>query len=171
MREARLNISGYMVKFVYMLNFGFWLSIVIVRIVSLINRKKFEIVLNDKLLEFMVRVMKLFFDCSPTFRENFKGFRGIYVLKTNDNSVVTKITFNENEMIVEDDNKNNDYKVMIVFKDTKVMRKCLKNIVLKGNIDFLNSILNHEIETDGNLNYAFKFLFLISNITHRVGIK
>jgi len=48
------------------------------------------------------------------------------------------------------------------------MRDCLKTIISAGNIDILDLMLEDKMETVGNLNYAYRFLFLVNTLTRKI---
>jgi len=158
-----------LIRLVFTINFGFLLSIIFLKILCFKNRERFAAKLSDKYLELLLRVLDLAFEVSEDFRKNLKNFDGKYVFTTKDKKVCSSAVFMDNDMKVYD-REIEDWDIMIVFQDYKVLRKALKRIILTGNIDLLDSLLQNEIQTIGNVNYAFKFLFLINNLTHRIGI-
>ena len=81
----------------------------------------------------------------------------------------TSVIFKNGDMKVYD-KEIEDWDIEIIFKDCKVMREALKSIILTGNFDLLDCMLEDKIETVGNINYAFKFMFLVNNLTQRIGI-
>lgn len=160
---------GYIIKILFKINFGFLLFIIVIKSIQLILGKNFSRKLNDKYLELMLRFIAIAFILSRDYRKNIENFNGKYVFKTRDPGVYTSVIFENGDMSVYDEKKI-DWDIMIIFKDFQTMREALRSIVLTGSFDLLDCMLNDKIETVGNINYAFKFMFLINNLTHRIGI-
>jgi len=161
---------SYIIRFIFKIKFGFIFFILIIKLILLLGGKGFSKKLNDKYLELLLRFMDISFEFSKDYHENIEIFNGKYVFKTRDPGVFTSVIFKNGDMKVYDKKEIEDWNIMIIFKDCKVMREALRSIVLKGNFDLLDCMLEDKIETVGNINYAFKFMFLINNLTKRIGI-
>jgi len=53
-----------------------------------------------------------------------------------------------------------DFNIKIIFRDDKT----LLNFLVSQEQDILESILCHDLETEGNLNYLFRFGFLVKRL-------
>ena len=88
---------------------------------------------------------------SRSYREdNLEGFRARYVFATSDGKVGTTACFENGDMKVFEEAAD-DFTVRVRFKDAAALRRFL----FAENQDVLNSLLNNEVELDGNLNYIY----------------
>jgi hypothetical protein len=56
--------------------------------------------------------------------------------------------------------------VAVTFKDPAALRRFL----FSRDQDVLARILANEIAVDGNLNYVYKFGFMVRDLVHRLGV-
>ena len=160
---------SYIIRFIFKIKFGLIFFIIILNLILIIKRKELIKTLNDKYLELLLRFIDIAFEFSKKYRKNIENFNGKYVFKTRDPGIYTSVTFEDGNMKVYDDKKIN-WDIKIIFKDCKTMREALRSIILTGSFDLLDCMLEDKIETVGNINYAFKFMFLVNNLTRRLGI-
>ncbi len=121
--------------------------------------------LTDKFLELLLKGMDLAFCLSKSYRKNIKDFKGVYVFRTADNLVAATATFNDGNMKVHDEIRD-DWDTRITFKDAAALR----DFIFSKDQDILNSILKNDVEVDGNLNYIYKFGFMARDLSRRLGI-
>lgn len=129
-------------------------------------KKLFEDMENDiteEFLELLLRVMQLDLRFCDDYRKNIDGFKGKYLFKTADNTVITTASFNDGRMNV-GDNEITDWNAKITFKNSAALRKFL----FSKNQDILDSLLANTVEVDGNLNYIYKFGFLARDLRRRL---
>ena len=120
---------------------------------------------TNRFLDFLLRSMDVLFFFWEDFRENIKDFEGSYVFRTAKGPVVDSVTFKNGDMEVHDKDIK-DCNVRVTFKDPKSLRSFL----FSDDQDILDSILDNAVEVDGNLNYIFKFGFMVRDLEHRLGV-
>ena len=120
---------------------------------------------TDKFLELLLRGMDLGFCLCEGYQENIKDFKGCYVFRTADNLVSASATFKDGHMKVHEEEMD-DWDVRVTFKDAAALRA----FILSRDQDILDSLLANDVETDGNLNYVYKFGFMVRDLAHRLGV-
>lgn len=93
------------------------------------------------------------------FRENIEGFRGRYVFRSKDDSIVASASFKNGNMKVYDKIIDKP-DVTITFRDDKA----LMNYLLSPKPDILGSILRQDVTINGNLNYLYKFAYMAKRL-------
>lgn len=93
------------------------------------------------------------------FRENIEGFRGRYVFRSKDDSIVASASFKSGNMKVYDKIIDKP-DVTITFRDDKA----LMNYLLSPKPDILGSILRQDVTVNGNLNYLYKFAYMAKRL-------
>jgi hypothetical protein len=121
---------------------------------------------TDALLQFMFEGMKWMFALSPPYRENIEGFTGRYVFRTlKGDEVASSVRFAGGKMEVID-RAIDDWDVRVSFKDPAALRSFL----FSPDPDVLKALLEADLETDGNLNYIYKFAFMTRDLQRRLGV-
>lgn len=119
---------------------------------------------TDRTLEFLLASIDLCFFLWDDYRENIKDFQGRYVFRTSGGLVEASAVFADGDM--EYDTKAiEEYDVRITFDDPAAVQKFL----LSKNQDILEQILNNTVKIEGNLNYIYRFGFLLRDLEHRLG--
>ncbi len=128
-------------------------------------RKQLLASATDEFLDLLLDGMDLAFDLSRGYRKNIRGFSARYVFRTADGKVEASASFDDGRMRVyrEQIERPN---VEVVFKDASAIWRYL----LSKDQDILNSLLNNEVEVNGNLNYVYKFGFLARDLSVRLGV-
>jgi hypothetical protein len=93
------------------------------------------------------------------FRENIEGFRGRYVFRSKDDSIVASASFKNGDMKVYDKIIDKP-DITITFRDDKA----LMNYLLSPKPDILGSILRQDVTINGNLNYLYKFAYMAKRL-------
>ncbi len=128
----------------------------------------------DKLLFLLLKAMSLLFIVDKEYRKNIEDFRATYVICSEDkkidvSAVFKKITVpfftREDGMTVKDTIVENPT-TTVTFKDGKAMVEFL----LSASPDVIAGMLNNQLSVSGNLNYLFKFVYLLWLIPERLGI-
>lgn len=127
----------------------------------------------DKLLYGLLEAMGLLFIFNGEYRKNIKDFNASCVIKSEDgkidvSAVFKKTTFLFAQMDVMDV-KNSavpDPDMAVTFKDGKAMA----DFLLSGNTDVIEGMLDNQLSVSGNLNYLFKFVYLLWLIPELLGI-
>lgn len=122
--------------------------------------------LTDKFLEFLLRILDLFFDLCEDFKKNILNFNGRYLFRTRKEIVVASAVFEGGEMEVMENGIEN-WDVRITFKDAATLR----SFIFAKDPDVLDYLLDNAIDIDGNMNYLYKFLFMVQDLTYRLGVK
>ena len=125
---------------------------------------KWEDIWAGWFLKFFLWIFCKAFELSEEFRENLKDFDAKYVFKTENCSISETVTFKNGAMEVQNGSPNDPPNVTVIFKDAAVLQRYL----FSGKQDILELILANEVQLDGNWNYVHKFLFMVSDLIHRL---
>jgi hypothetical protein len=128
-------------------------------------RRTIEGELTDKFLEILLAGMSVAFILLRGFRRNLAGFTGDYLFRTADGAVAAGAHFANGRMEVLH-KEFAAYSVAVTFKDPAALRRFL----FSRDQDVLARILANEIAVDGNLNYVYKFGFMVRDLVHRLGV-
>jgi len=118
---------------------------------------------TDALLQLLFNGMKLMFTLLPAYRRNIEGFKGRYVFRTLHDGVESSAWFVEGRMEVAEQ-AIEDWDVRVSFKDADALRAFL----FSPNPDVLKALLEDDVETDGNVNYIYKFAFMTRDLQRRL---
>ncbi|TKB06158.1 hypothetical protein [Desulforhopalus sp. IMCC35007] len=109
----------------------------------------------EEFLQTLLTLMKIMFVIQPDYRRNIVNFNGRYQFASKDGEVTVAAIFGKNRMkVVEGTIK--DPNITVTFRSGKA----LLNFLLSPKQDILISMLNREIQTNGNLNYISKFGYM-----------
>jgi hypothetical protein len=120
---------------------------------------------TDALLDLMFQGMKLMFSVSRAYRANIEGFTGRYVFRTLEDGVASSAWFARGRMEVLD-REIEDWDVRVSFRNAAALRAFL----FAPNPDVLKALLEADVETDGNVNYIYKFAFMTRDLQRRLGV-
>ena len=120
---------------------------------------------TDTFLELLLRGMDLAFCLSKGYRRNIKDFEGRYLFRTADHLVAAAAIFADGNMKVHEEDIE-DWNVRVTFKDAAALRAFL----FSRDQDILDALLKNEVELDGNLNYIYKFGFMVRDLARRLGV-
>jgi hypothetical protein len=109
--------------------------------------------------------MAVMFYLSKGYRKNIEGFKGCFVLRTFDGFVYTSIVFEDGEMKVVEEERD-DWDTRITFADAAALR----GFMFSPDRDILNAILVGKLESEGNNNHMYKFGFLAQDLARRLGV-
>jgi len=133
-------------------------------------RRQIEVQVTDDLLGLLLGLMDLAFVISKDFRSNIEGFRGSYVFATEPAGgagiVEESIAF-ENGAMRRFDHALSDHNVKVTFSDPATLRK----YILSTDQDILDLMLENKVTVEGNVNYIYRFLFMVNDLFKRIGIK
>jgi len=121
--------------------------------------KCFQTEMAEEFLQTLLTLMQIVFVVNLEYRKNIKDFNGRYQFCSEDGLKVSAV-FAKNRMIVEDDVMIDSPDITITFRDGKT----LMNFILSPRQDILGSMLRHDVRTDGNLNYLYKFGFMAKQL-------
>ncbi len=140
-------------------------GVYIARLFSRSLKKELSGKATDEFLELLLRGMDLAFYLSKGYRKNIRDFEGRYLFKTADNLVAASAIFKDGDMEVLED-VIDDWDIMITFKDSEA----LLAYIFSKDQDILDSILANDVEVEGNLNYIYKFGFMVRDLAHKLGV-
>ena len=122
-------------------------------------------VVTDEFLEILLRGMDSAFWLFSGYRQNIKNFSGRYVFNTRSNRVAASAVFKDSDMIVHEEALD-QWDVKVTFENAQALR----DFLFSSDQDIVDSLLKNEVEVDGNLNYIYKFGFMVRDLRHRLGI-
>ncbi len=123
----------------------------------------------DDFFELLLHGMDLALWVVPGYADNIKGsngsegFKGSYSFETEDKSVGAGAAFEGGNMYVHHQVIPNA-DLTVTFKN----RAAFKNFLFAQKPDVLNSLLDNELVTKGNLNYIYRFGFLVTDLARRL---
>ncbi len=113
----------------------------------------------EEFLQTLLNVIKLMFAIQTDFRRNINNFNGRYQFASKDGKVTVAAIFEKSRMRVIEGNISNPH-IKVTFRSGKA----LLNFLLASKQDILISMLNREIQTEGNLNYVSKFGYMTKRL-------
>ncbi len=119
--------------------------------------------IGDKLFELMLHAMDMTLSFSRSCRKEIKDFGGKYLFDSKNGKIAASVTFDNGDMKVHHD-RIEDYDVRVIFADEVALMKFL----FSEDQDILNSLLENEVEVEGNLNYIYRFGYLAKDVRHRL---
>jgi hypothetical protein len=127
----------------------------------------------DNLLFLLLKAMGLLFLVNKDYRKNIKDFTGSYVICSSDkkidvSAVFKKIPvfFTQKDGMEVKNTKVDNATTTVTFRDGKAMA----DFLLSGNTDVIAGMLNNQLSVSGNLNYLFKFVYLLWLIPELLGL-
>lgn len=121
--------------------------------------KCFSTEFAEEFLQMLLTLMQVVFVLNHEYRRNIKNFNGRYQFCSEDGLKVSAI-FHNGRMKVEDDVLIDNPHITITFRDGKT----LMNFLISPKQDILGSMLRHDVRTEGNLNYLYKFGFMAKEL-------
>jgi len=149
----------------------FYIVLIFVRVWQKARGRHFVEKLDDAFLELLLRFMDIYFQLDKDFRRHIEGFDGKYLFMTEEGPVAAAFYFGDGDMKVYGRPRGNDWDAIVVFKDSKALRTSLKGILLKGRLDILDLMLENRVQVYRNMNYVFRFLFMVNNLRRRFPFK
>ena len=113
----------------------------------------------EEFLQTLLTLMMAVFTVNDEYRRNLKNFEGRYQFCSKDGKVTIAAVFHNNRMEVME-KKIDQANITITFRDGKT----LLNFILAPRQDILGSMLRHDVVTEGNLNYLYKFGFMAKQL-------
>jgi hypothetical protein len=111
---------------------------------------------TDKFLESLLAGMDVAFSLSESYQNLFR---------TANEVVAAAATFKDGDMEYHGE-AIDDWDVRVTFKDYEALNAFL----FSKDQDILDSVLANDVEVDGNLNYIYKFGFMVRDLGRRLGI-
>ncbi len=119
---------------------------------------------SDRFPMLLLEGMSWAFFLDRDFRKNIENFEGRYVFRTGKNPAEEySATFRDGGMKVKEGGLE-EWDVRITFQDAEG----LKAFLFSKDNDMLNAVLENKVQTDGNLNYLYKFGFMARSLIEAV---
>ena len=128
--------------------------------------KSFYTAEPDLFMELLLKGLSWAFFLCRRFRRNIRGFNARYGFATADGKVQTTAVFQKGTMKVLD-TVADPCTVKVTFSDVNALR----GFLFSGNQDILNSLLTNDVSVSGNLNYIYKFGFMVRDLACRLNIE
>ena len=113
----------------------------------------------EEFLEILLNAMRLMFAISHDYRKNIRKFEGRYQFCSKDGRMTVAAVFKNGRMTVEEKVIENP-DITVTFRDGRT----LFNFLLSPKQDILGSMLRQDVQTDGNLNYLYRFGYLAKRL-------
>ncbi|MBW2734140.1 MAG: hypothetical protein JRH20_17260 [Deltaproteobacteria bacterium] len=117
----------------------------------------------EEFLEVLLRLMQITTLINPSFRENVTNFSARYQFLSRDRRLTVAVIFDDGWMCVRETTLP-DPDITLTFSTGRALLQFL----LTPNPDLLASVLRHEVEPEGNLNYLYKFAYLARRLQSMV---
>lgn len=122
-------------------------------------RRCFNSELAEEFLQTLLTLMQIVFIVNLDYRRNIHKFNGRYQFCSKDGEVTIGAVFSNNRMKVVEGIIDNPH-ITITFRDGRT----LMDFIISPRQDILNSLLKHDVRTEGNLNYLYKFGFMAKQL-------
>jgi hypothetical protein len=122
-------------------------------------RNCFDSELAEEFLQSLLTLMQIVFVVNHDYRSNINKFNGRYQFCSEDGEVTIGVLFGNNRMTVVESMINNPH-ITVTFRDGRT----LLNFIISPRQDILGSMLKHDVRTEGNLNYLYKFGFMAKQL-------
>jgi hypothetical protein len=113
----------------------------------------------EEFLQTLLTLMQIVFVVNHEYRRNIKNFEGRYQFCSKDGEVTIAAVFHNNRMDVME-KKIDRPDITITFRDGRT----LLNFIISPRQDILGSMLRHDVVTEGNLNYLYKFGYMAKQL-------
>jgi hypothetical protein len=113
----------------------------------------------EEFLQTLLTLMQIVFVVNHEYRRNIKNFEGRYQFCSKDGEVTIAAIFHNNRMDVLE-KKIDKPDITITFRDGRT----LLNFIISPRQDILGSMLRHDVATEGNLNYLYKFGYMAKQL-------
>lgn len=128
--------------------------------------ERIRIEATDDILDALLYAMEVSFYLDRSYRDdNLKDFSGVYVFTAADRLIGGTARFANGHMYASPEAEK-EYTVRVRFKNAEALRRFL----FASSPDVLNALLDDEVELDGNLNYIYKFGFMVTDLERRLGL-
>jgi len=113
----------------------------------------------EDFIEILLKLMSTVFLLDYGYRKNIQNFRGNYLFKSSDGAITVSAIFQNSTMkVMEQEIPDPD--ITVIFSNGKA----LFSFIFSPNQNILQSMLNNELTTRGNLNYIYRFGFLAKKL-------
>ena len=121
---------------------------------------------TDDILDILLYAMEVCFYLDRSYRDdNLTDFSGVYVFTAAERPIGGTARFANGRMHASPEAEK-EFTVRVRFKNAEALRRFL----FAGSPDVLDALLDDEVELDGNLNYIYKFGFMVTDLERRLGL-
>ncbi len=122
-------------------------------------RNCFDSEAAEEFLQSLLTLMQIMFVVNHNYRRNIDKFSGRYQFRSEDGAVTVGVAFKNRRMKVVEGMIDNPH-ITVTFRDGRT----LLNFIISPRQDILGSMLKHDVRTEGNLNYLYKFGFMAKQL-------
>ena len=113
----------------------------------------------EEFLELLLKAMRIMFVINLEYRKHIRKFSGRYQFASKDGGLTLAAEFDDGRMTVKETVIDNP-DITVTFRDGRT----LFNFLLAPKQDILGAMLRQDVQTDGNLNYLYRFGFLAKRL-------
>ena len=113
----------------------------------------------EEFLEILLTLMRIMFALNHDYRRNIKGFRGRYQFISRGRRITMAALFDKGRMTVREA-VISDPDITITFRDGRT----LIHFILSPRQDIIGAMLRQDVQTEGNLNYIYKFGYMAKQL-------
>ena len=115
--------------------------------------------LAEEFLQTLLSMMALIFTFNRDYRKNIKNFKGRYQFKDVEGGITVAAVFKDGYMRVYEGTIPDPH-ITVTFRNGRA----LLNFLFSPGQDILGAMLRHDVQTNGNLNYLYRFGFLAKQL-------
>lgn len=119
----------------------------------------FDSELAEEFLQSLLTLMQIVFVVNHQYRGNIEDFNGRYQFCSEDGEVTVGVIFSNKRMKVVEGIIDKPH-ITVTFRNGRT----LLNFIISPRQDILGSMLKHDVRTEGNLNYLYKFGFMAKQL-------
>lgn len=113
----------------------------------------------EDFLQTLLTIMAFIFAFDSDYRKNIKKFDGRYQFNDVEGGITVSAVFKDGYMRVYEKNISDPH-ITVTFRNGRV----LLNFLFSPQQDILGAMLRHDVQTNGNLNYLYRFGFLAKQL-------
>lgn len=113
----------------------------------------------EEFLQTLLNLMRIMFVLNHEYRRNIEQFTGRYQFLSKDGDITMAALFDKGRMEVREA-KIEHPDITVLFRNGRT----LINFILSPRQDILGSMLRHDVETRGNMNYLNKFAYMAKQL-------
>ncbi|MBU0943537.1 MAG: hypothetical protein KJ804_02600 [Proteobacteria bacterium] len=122
-------------------------------------RNCFDSEVAEEFLESLLTLMHIMFVVNHHYRRNINQFNGRYQFCSEDGEITVGVIFAHGRMKVVEGMVDAPH-ITVTFRNGRT----LLNFIISPRQDILGSMLKHDVRTEGNLNYLYKFGFMAKQL-------
>lgn len=115
--------------------------------------------LAEEFLQTLLTIMVFMFAINSDYRKNIKNFKGRYQFNSVNGQITVAAIFENGYMRVYEKTIPDPH-ITVTFRNGRA----LLNFLFSPEQDILGAMLRHDVQTNGNLNYLYRFGFLAKQL-------